>query len=209
MVQKAKPAKNNPDEHVLPDTKQPDQSAEQEPQASPVDATAEQDEPQSDRSSHAAQPQEPESPLEALRRERDDLEAQVLRLSADYQNFVRRSQQNIDTACEQQLMSLAKSLVTVLDHFDHALEVDAEKTSAADLLAGMQIVRDELLKTLEQFGIRRLDVAPGDSFDPTYHEALMRQPVDGLEPDRVAAQMQPGYVLGEKALRPAKVSLTE
>ena len=153
--------------------------------------------------------QPPESELEKLRRERDELDARYLRVSADYQNFVRRSQQNIDSAREQQVMALAKSLVTVLDHFDRALEVEPEKTSASDLLDGVQIVRDELLKTLEQFGVRRLEVSPGDPFDPTYHEALMRQAVDGLEPNRVAAQMQPGYTLGDKALRPAKVSLTE
>ena len=150
-----------------------------------------------------------ESKLDTLQRDRDQMESKYLRVSADYQNFVRRSQQNIDTAREQQLMSMAKSLITVLDHFDRALEVDPAKTTCGNLIAGVQIVRDELLKSLEQFGVRRLEVSPGDVFDPTQHEALMREPAHDIEPNHVATQLQPGYTLGEKTLRPAQVSVTE
>ena len=152
---------------------------------------------------------EGETETEAIQRKRDELETRFLRVSADYQNYVRRAQQNIATAREQLLIDVAKSLVTVLDHFDRALEVDPEKTSSSDLLAGMQIVRDELLKTLEGYGVRRLEAKQGDEFDPTRHEGLMRQVVEGIEPDHVARQLQPGYTLGEKTLRPAQVSLTE
>jgi len=150
-----------------------------------------------------------ETETEALHRQRDEIESRFLRVSADYQNYVRRAQQNISTAREQLLIDVAKSLVTVLDHFDRALEVDPEKTSSSDLLAGMQIVRDELLKTLEVHGVRRLEAKRGDEFDPTRHEGLMRQVVKGIAPDHVARQLQPGYTLGEKTLRPAQVSLTE
>jgi molecular chaperone GrpE len=147
--------------------------------------------------------------LDKLQAERDDLESRLLRVSADYQNFVRRSQQNIAAARDQEVMAMAKALVNVLDHFDSALGVDPQKTKPADLLQGVQIVRDELLKTLEGFGVRRLDVVQGEEFDPTRHEAMLRQHVEGLDPNHVAAQFQPGYVLGDKTVRPAKVSVTE
>ena len=147
--------------------------------------------------------------LEKLQAERDDLESRLLRVSADYQNFARRAQQNVAAARDQQVMAMAKALVTVLDHFDSALSVDPQKTRPADLLQGVQIVRDELLKTLEGFGVRRLDVVQGEAFDPIRHEAMIRQRVEGLDPDHVAAQLQPGYLLGDKTVRPAKVSVTE
>ena len=73
----------------------------------------------------------------------------------------------------------------------------------------MRIVRDQLMSALEGFGVSRIDARPGEQFDPNRHEAMMRQAVEGLEPDRVAAQLQPGYMLDEKTLRPAKVSVTE
>lgn len=147
--------------------------------------------------------------LEALRTQRDELQDRLLRVSADYQNFVRRSHQGTEDACRHQMMQTLKALLTPLDYFDHALAVDLEKTTPQGLLQGVEIVRDEFLKTLEQFGMKRIQVTAGEPFDPTRHEALARQPVEGLEPDYVAEQLQPGYTLGEIVLRPAKVVVTQ
>ncbi len=150
-----------------------------------------------------------DAPAGSVEQERDDLQDRLLRVTADYQNFVRRSRQNTTDALDQQLMELTRSLITVLDHFDRALETDAEAVTANSVLEGVQMVRDELLKSLERFGVRRMNVGRGDEFDPNQHEALMRQPVDDLEPNHVASQLQPGYTLGEKTVRPAQVTVAE
>lgn len=147
--------------------------------------------------------------MHQLQRERDEFESRYLRAMADYQNLARRAAQNEIVAREQAIMQMARQLVTVLDHFDHALAVDPQKTSAGDVLKGVVIVRDELLRSLQQFGVERLDVAPGEPFDPNKHEAMMRQPHDDMETDQVIQQLQPGYVLADKTLRPAKVSVAE
>ena len=151
----------------------------------------------------------PEQRLEAVQAELDELNARFFRVSADYQNYVRRAQQNVGDARAQQLMDVARALLGVLDNFDRALEVDPEATAAGAVLEGMQIVHDELLKKLEQFGVERVEVCAGDEFDPNRHEALLRQSVEGIEPNHVVAQLQPGYVLGDKVIRPAKVSVGE
>ncbi len=151
----------------------------------------------------------PADPLQDLQARHDELEGRLMRVSADYQNFIRRSEQNTTHACNEQLIKLAKALITPLDHFDRALAVDTETTDATGVLEGVRIVRDELLKALEQFGIRRLEVEAGEEFDPTRHEALMKQPGDGMDAGRVASQLQPGYTLGEATLRPAQVAVTE
>ena len=148
-------------------------------------------------------------PQTDLETEMAQLNERLLRVSADYQNYVRRSQQNVTDARDQQLMQVARALVTVLDHFDRALEVDLETASAESVLDGMKIVRNELLATLDRFGVQRLEVHPGDAFDPTRHEALMRQPAEGIESSHVVAQLQPGYMLGDKTLRAAQVSVAE
>lgn len=145
--------------------------------------------------------------LAALQVERDELEQKLLRTAADYQNYVKRSEQHRRQACEQQLMDLGRAMVTVLDHFDHATAVDAQKASVQAVLDGVQIVRDELLRTLERFGIRRVDAVRGEPFNPEVHEALMRQQDAEIEPGHVVAQLQAGYVLHDKTLRPAKVAL--
>lgn len=146
--------------------------------------------------------------LERLQAERDELESRLLRVSADYQNFARRAQQNVDTAVEQKLMDIARGLVTVMDHFDRALSVETSG-EAAGVLEGVTMVHNELLSMLNRFGIERLDVAPGSEFDPVKHEALMRQPSDEFESNHITMQMQPGYVLGDKVIRPAQVGVAE
>ena len=148
-------------------------------------------------------------PLSEMTAERDALDDKLRRMMADYQNYARRAEQNVVVARQQTLMDVAKSLVTVLDHFDHALAADPEKTSSQDLLKGVGIVHDELLRVLAAYGIQRLEVEPGEPFDPNRHEALMRQPHDEIESNHVTAQMQPGYVIEDKTIRPAKVAIAE
>lgn len=151
---------------------------------------------------------QPQDPLAKLQAERDELESRLLRVSADYQNFVRRAQQNTESAVEQKLVDIARGLVTVMDHFDRALDIDTQGEPAG-LLQGVTMVRDELLATLKRFGIERVDVEPGEEFDPNQHEALMRQPAEGIASNHVTMQMQPGYVLGDKIIRPAQVGVAE
>ncbi|MEO0476425.1 MAG: nucleotide exchange factor GrpE [Planctomycetota bacterium] len=122
------------------------------------------------------------SPLGALQAERDELESKLLRVSADYQNFARRSQQNIESAVEQKLMDVARGFITVMDHFDRALE-GQDNDEAAGVLQGVMMVHSEMLAALNRFGIERVDVEPGTEFDPNRHEALMRQPSSEIESD--------------------------
>ena len=151
---------------------------------------------------------EDRSEVEHLQAQRDEFESKLLRVSADYQNFARRAQQNVDSAVQQKLMDIARGLVTVMDHFDRALEGQS-KDGATGVLQGVMMVHDELLSTLNRYGIQRLDVEPGTEFDPNRHEALMRQPSDEIESNHITMQMQPGYVLGEKVIRPAQVGVAE
>lgn len=165
---------------------------------------------QAPRSGEVEQDAEPATdPQTDLEAELAKLNERLLRVSADYQNYVRRSQQNVTDARDQQLMQVARALITVLDHFDRAIEVDLETANSESVLDGMKIVRNELLATLDRFGVQRLEVSAGDAFDPTRHEALMRQSAEGIESSHVVTQLQPGYMLGDKTLRAAQVSVAE
>lgn len=152
---------------------------------------------------------DPQAMLARLQAERDELEARLLRTAADYQNYVRRSQQNLAADRQQQVFDMTRKLLTVLDHFDHAIAVDPKQTPAESLLQGVQMVRDELVKVLEGFGVTRFEAQPGETFDPQRHQALMRVADPNLKPGQVAQQFKAGYCLGEKTLRPAAVSVVE
>ncbi|MCC7408280.1 MAG: nucleotide exchange factor GrpE [Phycisphaeraceae bacterium] len=145
--------------------------------------------------------------LQVLEAEKAELQSKLLRTMADYQNYARRSEQNVAVAREQQLLEIARKLVDVLDHFDRALAVDPEKSTPQSILDGLRIVDQELLKLLEVYGVKKVEARPGDPFDPAVHEAMLRQPAEGIETDHVVAQFQPGYTLGSKVVRPAKVSV--
>ncbi|WP_428389831.1 nucleotide exchange factor GrpE [Mucisphaera sp.] len=149
------------------------------------------------------------SPLEQAERDRDAFEEKYLRTAADYQNFVRRSTANIESAREQAILSMARQLVGVMDTFDRALQVDPDKTTASDLLAGVGLVREELLKALAAMGVDRIEAKPGEEFDPSKHEALMRQPSDDYDSNHVVSQFQPGYTACGKTVRGAQVSVSE
>jgi molecular chaperone GrpE len=148
-----------------------------------------------------------EDALVRLIQERDEAVAARQRALADFRNYQRRAEENESRARTMGIFKVARGLVTTLDHFDLALAQDPAKATAAQILSGMKLVRDELVKLLEANGVSRIDAKPGDEFDPGRHEAVMKQPAEGVEANHVATMFQPGYAMGDMVLRPAKVSI--
>lgn len=149
-----------------------------------------------------------EKAMQEVEAERDKLFERLQRVSADYQNYMKRTEQELGRAIDRSRGDLLKGFIPVLDDFDKALANEPESEEAQALYQGVKMVHEELLKVLSNAGVERLEVAVGDAFDPHRHEALMQQPVEGVEGGRVAAMMQPGYVYGDRTLRAAKVAVT-
>ena len=188
------------------DEREAERTGETPDQAFESDPAPEREQPaEGDRDDESEGPVE--KATEALQRERDELFERLQRVSADYQNYMKRAQQNLADSINLAKGDLAKQFIGVLDHFDSALSQAPEGEEAKRLYDGVRIVRDELLKVLEGVGVERIDVEPGEPFDPNIHEALLRQPAEGVEPGRVSAFYQPGYRLGDRVLRPAKVAV--
>jgi molecular chaperone GrpE len=145
--------------------------------------------------------------MDVLQKERDDFYNRLLRVSADYQNFQKRTEQNLADAVRLARGDVLKVFIPVLDHFDTALAHEAQSEDAKALYEGVRIVRDELLKAMQCAGVQRIEVKPGDPFDPHLHEALMRHKVPGVEANHITMMMQPGYVYHHRTLRPAKVAV--
>jgi molecular chaperone GrpE len=142
-----------------------------------------------------------------LEAERDAAVAARQRALADYQNFQRRSIENERRAGEQGATRVVKSIMPVLDHFDLALGQNAKELSVEQLIGGVKIVRDELFKALQVNGVERIEPNQNDEFDPNRHEAMMRQPSEGVAPNHIVCVMQAGYAMGDQVLRPAKVAI--
>lgn len=146
--------------------------------------------------------------LQATLAERDEANQKYLRVLADFQNFQRRSIENEREARRQGLTAVLHSIIPIVDHFDLALAHTNAEPAAQGVIAGVRVIREELLKALGQHGVSLINPAPGDELDPNRHQALMTQPAGNVAPGRIAFTMQIGYLLGERVIRPAKVAVT-
>jgi len=148
-----------------------------------------------------------EDPMAALRAERDGLFARLARVSADYQNYMKRMESKVGEAAGLAKGDVLRRFIPVLDQMEAALKSEAKSEEGKAMHSGLRIVRDELVKVLEQSGVKRVEPAVGEPFDPHLHEAMMRVRAEGVEPGCVAAVLTPGYVLGERTLRAAQVAV--
>jgi molecular chaperone GrpE len=145
--------------------------------------------------------------IERLTAARDEAIAAKLRAQADFANFQRRSIENEARARIGGLVQLTRALMPVLDHFDLALAQDHSKLTAEQMAQSIAMTRAELQKALEQNGIARIEPEPGTVFDPMQHDAVMKQPAQGIAPGCVSMRFQTGWRLGEGVIRPAKVAV--
>ncbi|MCH8912753.1 MAG: nucleotide exchange factor GrpE [Planctomycetes bacterium] len=137
-----------------------------------------------------------------------DWQDKFLRAKADYQNLQKRAAEEQRNAIRYANADFARSLVQVLDDFERTLEA-AEKASEADsVVSGVKLVYEKLLKLLGDHHVEPIE-ALGQPFDPHLHEALMQEPCETLPPDSVLREIQRGYKLHDRVLRPARVVISK
>ncbi len=152
-----------------------------------------------------------EERLGALEAAVEEWKGKYQRALADFQNYQRRSVENEREARRQGVTSVVASLLGVLDNFDLALRTDTTTgaVSLEQIVQGVEMIRAQLLQALGAMGVSRIEPAPGAEFDPHSHQAVAEVFAEGVEPGRIAATFQTGYRLGDRVLRPAKVSVAK
>jgi molecular chaperone GrpE len=137
----------------------------------------------------------------------DDLNQKYLRTLADYQNSQRRAVSNEREAKQQGITSVVLNVVTVLDHFDLALAQDPAKASVESIVSGVKVIRDELMRVLQNHGVKVIESPRNGEFDPSIHQAVMQVDAPDVEPGRIVATLQPGFLLNDRVIRPATVTV--
>ncbi len=145
--------------------------------------------------------------LMAAEADLESMRERYQRALADFKNYQTRAIENERQARIQGASDVLHSIIRILDHFDLALGLDPEKATAAQVLGGVRMIRDELMRQVAQHGAVKIEPAPGEEFDPRRHEAVQYLPAPGVAPGHVSIVLQPGYSLGERVLRPAKVAV--
>jgi molecular chaperone GrpE len=154
-----------------------------------------------------SQDQDLERRLADLEAERHAINEKYLRTLADYHNSQRRAVSNEREARLQGVSSVVLNVLPVLDHFDLALAQDPGKATAQQIAGGVKLIRDELMRVLQNHGVALINPEPNEEFDPNRHQAVMQAQAEGIEPGHVVQTLQPGYAMGERIIRPAKVTV--
>lgn len=142
---------------------------------------------------------------------KDELEAEqnkYLRLLADYDNFKRRAQKDREISAKFRSQSLLTDLLPVLDNFERALAVEAKSDDAVSIMKGVEMVQKSLLEAVKREGLEEVK-AVGEPFDPNFHQAVMQEKDEDAEPGTVLQELQKGYTLKGRVLRPAMVKVNE
>jgi len=131
-----------------------------------------------------------------------ELNERIVRLTADFDNFRKRAQRDKDEARQFANQGLLEKLLPVLDNFEMALT--AVKDADPSVRDGVQMILDQLLSVLKESGVEPVD-ALGQPFDPNLHEALSQEETTDAEEGTVVQQVQCGYKLNDRLVRPARV----
>jgi molecular chaperone GrpE len=137
-----------------------------------------------------------------------DLNNRYLYLQADFENF-----KKIKAKEKQDLLKfgnevLIKELIPVIDNLERAIEHADKSEEGKGIIEGVQITLNEFFKVLERAGVERVD-AVGKKFDPNFHEALFQEEREDMEQDTVTTELQKGYTLNGRLLRPARVAVSK
>ena len=129
----------------------------------------------------------------------------LLRVSAEFDNFKKRSARDADELRKYANEALLKDLLHVVDNLERAIASAADSVdSNMCVVEGVQMTLDEILKIFSKFGVTPIE-ATGKPFDPAFHQAIMQQETEAHAENTVMSEMQKGYLLRDRLLRPAMV----
>ena len=149
--------------------------------------------------------------LKRLQAQLSEAQEALARRQADFENYRKRIERERGEAHNRVVAEVARKLLPVLDNLSRALESErsveaGESKEFRHFLHGVELISKQLNEVLESFGIQPI-VAVGERFDPHIHEAVVTEASDDYEPDTVIAEMQRGYRIGDRLLRPAMVKV--
>ena len=197
-------------------TPEQEQSVEQNEAATAPEAEATNNDSVSDASSvsdaTAADPslrlQQLEQELQKLTQEHETLQSQYMRIAADFDNFRKRQSRDQDDLRQQLVCSTLSEILPVVDNFERARQqLNPEGEEAQALHRSYQGLYKQLVEVLKQQGVARMEVV-GQDFDPTLHEAVLREESHDHREDVVIEELQRGYHLNGKVLRHAMVKVS-
>ena len=136
------------------------------------------------------------------------LQQQFLRLQADFENFRKRTSREKEELRKLASKSIIEDLLPVLDNLHRALEAGKQKGDLDKFIQGVDMIYSQFWDVLQSKGLECID-CKGKEFDPEIHQAVMQREVAGEEDNIVLDEIQKGYILNGKLIRPSMVSVSK
>jgi molecular chaperone GrpE len=146
--------------------------------------------------------------IESLQKEKDELFAQLQRVSADYTNFQKRVPKQISDTIGYEKERIIKTLLPVLDNFEHTLQNAHSAENVDVLIKGIRIIYGQFLDILKSHNVEQIE-ALGEIFDPSLHQALRQHTDPDKQQDLVLEEFQKGYKLNGRVIRPSRVVINK
>jgi len=168
------------------------------------------DPPEADLSAEAAVSEAPAAkadPLAELRRERDELQDRLLRLAAEFDNYRKRIDRERRDQTHAAVADAVEELLPIIDNLELALEAPTG-SDAEVYLKGVELIHRQMTEMLRKRGVKPIH-AVGADFDPRVHQAVVHEVSAEHREGEVMEELQKGYMLGERLLRPAMVKVAK
>jgi molecular chaperone GrpE len=145
--------------------------------------------------------------LEVLKTERDNLQDRLLRTAAEFDNYRKRIDRERREQAESATASLLVEVLPVVDNLERALQAPSGP-EAAGYRVGVELIHRQLMDMLRKRGVTPIE-ALGSDFDPRFHQAVSQETSDAHRDGEVMEELQRGYMLGDRLLRPAMVKVAK
>jgi molecular chaperone GrpE len=161
-----------------------------------------------DTTSEDVAPLTPEEKIEKAETEAKEAYDRFLRASAELENYKKRTQKEMAEFRKYANASLVKELLGVVDNLERAIESSNGSNEEGQLSEGLDLTLKELLKIFKNFHASPIE-ALGKPFDPSYHQAMMQQETADQPENIVLDELQKGYMIHDRLLRPAMVVVSK
>jgi molecular chaperone GrpE len=142
--------------------------------------------------------------IEAKEKELKETYDRLLRTTAEFENYKKRMAREMDEFRKYANQSLLREMLSIVDHIELALQAIGATGSEKTIADGLNLTLKELTRILEKFNVTPVETA-GKPFNPEVHEAILREPSESLPENSVVREMQKGYMINGRLLRPALV----
>jgi len=152
---------------------------------------------------------EMEERLESMEQEGKENYDRFLRVSAEFENYQKRAAREMNDFRKFANESFVKAMLPVVDNLDRAIESSSnDKHTARSMLEGVNMTLKEILKVFEQFNVKPFE-SLGKTFDPSLHQAVMQEETEAHPENSVVKELQKGYMMHDRLLRPAMVVVSK